>query len=186
MQAQSDYQSESALSGADTNAADELFARYYTQLKRYARWQIERVSPGHALHATALVHEVYVRLTNQTVAPCQNRAHFLALATTVMRNVLIDAIRRKCADKRGGDWSRVTFTDASGVRVLKRAQLATLADSLKQLESHYPDAARIVMLRFVAGFTMDQIAIMDGVSKRTIERRWRFARAWLQAELRAV
>ena len=185
MNAQPDHRKCTDVSGPEAHLSNELFALLYTELKRHAKRQLRRVPPGQTLRSTALVHEAYERLMQQGPPTWESRSHFFAVAINVMRNVLIDAIRRKCALKRGGDLQRVTLTDSQKALNLAAEDLMTLTDALSRLEKEHSDAAHIVLLRFLAGFTMDEIANMEGVSKRTIERRWRFARAWLQADLGA-
>lgn len=166
-----------------TDTADEFFKSLYTELRRRARGQLRRSPLAHNLRPTALVHEAYVRVKVQNPTVWESRSQFLAVITTVMRNVLIDALRQRCTAKRGGGSVHVALNDSGQVAVLRAEDLTLLADSLGRLEREHPDAARLVLLKFLMGLTMTQIASIESVSKRTVERRWRFARAWLQAEL---
>lgn len=185
MQIDPDPQSPSHAPRALADTADEFFKSLYTELRRRARCQLRRSPLADNLRPTALVHEAYVRVKMQNPSTWESRSHFLAVITTVMRNVLIDSLRQKCAAKRGGGLVHVTLKESGQVAVLRTEDLTVLADALDKLEREHPDAARLVLLRFLMGLTMTQIASIESVSKRTVERRWRFTRAWLQVELSA-
>lgn len=183
MQIDSDHQGLSHTPGAATDTADEFFKSLYAELRRRARGQLLHSPLAHSLRPTALVHEAYMRVKMQNASAWESRSQFLAVITTVMRNVLIDTLRQKYTAKRGGGWIHVSLKESGQVAVLHTEDLTVLADALGKLERDHPDAARLVLLRFLMGLTMTQIASIESVSKRTVERRWRFARAWLQAEL---
>lgn len=166
--------------------SNELFHLLYVELKQHARRQLRRIHSGQSLRPTALVHEAYLRIISRGPAAWDNRSQFFAVAIRVMHDILVDRIRRNSAKKRGGGLLRVTWKECRDELSLSVEELVTLANALAKLERDYPAIAQLVLLRFLAGFTMGQIATMSGVSRKTIERRWKFARAWLQAELGAV
>ena len=156
------------------------------ELKQHARRQLRRIRAGQSLRPTALVHEAYLRIIGRDPGAWDDHSHFFAVAVRVMHDILVDRIRRNCAKKRGGGLLRVTWTEHREELALSSEDVLTLANAMIKLERDYPHVAQLVLMRFLAGFTMEQIAVMSGVSRKTIERRWKFARAWLQAELSAV
>jgi RNA polymerase sigma factor (TIGR02999 family) len=165
-------------------AADELVPHLYRELRRLAHWQMDRGTPGVTLQPTAVVHEVYLRLVDQTQADWRDRAHFVAVASRVMRNLLIDRARAKAAEKRGGGWRPVTLADsAMGARELDLDQMLALDEALVRLAKHDPRQARVVELRFFGGLKVAEVAEVLGVSKRTAEGLWTHARAWLLREM---
>lgn len=169
---------------ADGAAVDELMALLYQELRRLARWQMARGTPGATLQPTAVVHEAYLRLVDQARTDWRSRTHFVAVASRVMRNLLIDHARAKAADKRGGGWRPVTLADeAVGGRALDVDGLLALEEALERLAAHDEHQARVVELRFFGGLTVEEVAESLGVSKRTAEGLWTHARAWLRREL---
>jgi RNA polymerase sigma factor (TIGR02999 family) len=136
------------------------------------------------LQPTALVHEAYVRLVDQSQADWRGRTHFVAVASKVMRNLLIDHARARAADKRGGGWQPVTLADeAVGAKELDPDQVLALDQALERLADHDERQARVVELRFFGGLKVGEVAEVLGVSKRTAEGLWTHARAWLLREL---
>lgn len=134
------------------------------------------------MQATALVHEAWLRLSDQHV-PFESREHFLALAATVMRRVVVDDARRRGAQRRGGDWNRVTIDTSIGDgRGGAGIDAIALDEALEMLAKVDPRQARIVELRFFAGMTEDEVATVLDISRRTVSREWRMGRAFL-AEL---
>ncbi|MCG8417460.1 MAG: ECF-type sigma factor [Proteobacteria bacterium] len=182
---QSDYREVVGGSSAETGVFDhhDLFALFYTELKRRARGQLRRLPLGQTLQSTDLVHEAFARLEEKGVPACEGRSQFLAIVVTTMRDVLVDAIRRNSAAKRGGGRRRVTLNDEQEDST-STEDVVTLAAALHKLGQKLPEEAFIACLRWLAGYTMSEIAIQTGVRKRTVERRLRCARAWLQDELK--
>lgn len=177
----------------DRAAESVLFPLVYEELHRIAARQMRRERAGHSLQPTALVNEAYVRLLGQRAQPWQNRAHFFALASGVMREILIDHARRRRAAKRGDGKPQLQFDEplmqAAGQAVLTDDQLETLLaidEALKQLADLDPRQTRIVELRFFAGMTSKEIAEVLDVGERTVEREWAAARAWLYTRLRST
>jgi RNA polymerase sigma factor (TIGR02999 family) len=177
------------LSGAGNAGAatpDELLPLVYDELRLLARRYLSRERPGHTLQPTALVHEAYLRLVDQTRVNWQGRTHFFAVGARVMRNLLIDHARARGRAKRGGEWHRVTLAD--GVAPfedgdLDHEQLLALNGALDRLAALDERQARVVELRFFGGLTVAEVAHLLGVSRRTVEGDWTHARAWLKREL---
>lgn len=166
-------------------SAEELLPLIYDELRRLAQWQMGHEA-GHTLQPTALVHEAYLRLVDQTKTDWRGRTHFVAFASKVMRNLLIDHARKRASAKRGGDQRRVTLVEQISPfesRDLDTDQLLSLHAALERLGDEDERAAKIVELRYFGGLTVDEVAEVLGVSKRTVEGHWTHARAWLAREL---
>lgn len=171
---------------ADSATTDHLFAALYDDLRRIAGERMRYEDPNLTLQATALVHEAYARLVDQTRCQWQNRAQFLAVASRVMRRILVDHARSRGRQKRGGDWSRAEFSDDIAASTgIDEATLLALDDALRQLEAQYPEHARVVEMRFFGGLTQEESAAVLGVTDRTVRRHWDFARAWLYRAMQA-
>lgn len=162
---------------------DRLFPRVYDELRRIASRQLRRENEGHTLVATALVNEVYLKLVDHARVDWQDRAHFFAVAARAMRQVLVDHARKKGAEKRGGELHRTTLGDLGGEPELSRDELLALDEALRRLEELNERLCRVVELRFFAGLTEAEVAAALGTPKRTIQRDWTRARAWLYKEL---
>ena len=139
---------------------------------------------GHSLQATALVNEAYVRLVDGQSVEWQDRAHFLAVSARVMRRILVDHARAKQAQKRGGGGGRVTFDEALVVTDEPRQDVAALDDALEALAKFDERKSRVVELRFFGGLSVEETASVLNVSRDTVMRDWRLAKAWLQGEMR--
>lgn len=172
-----------ALADGDPSAAERLMPLVYDELRSLARAYLRSQPKGHTLQPTALVHEAYLHLVDQTNARWQDRRHFLAVAAIAMRQLLIQHARRKGADKRGGAWRRLTLDDRVGVTPARDVDVLDLDEALQELAKLDQRQARIVELRFFGGLTVEEVADVAGVSKRTVESDWRVARAWLHARL---
>lgn len=161
----------------------QLFDLVYGELRRIARRQLAGENVGHTLETTALVHEAYLRLVDQTRARFADRAHFFAVAAQMMRRVLIDHARRFRAQKRGGDWKRVDL-DRAEVPIDERADtLLALDEALTRLAALNPRLSRVVECRFFGGMTEEETAAALGVTDRTVRRDWVKAKGWLYAEM---
>jgi len=180
------------VSGVEANvaaariSAEELFPLVYDELRRLASSFMVREPVGHTLQPTALVHEAYLKLVDQTRTGFTGRTHFLAVGAQVMRRLLIDHARKRGAVKRGLGWRRVTLgfgADASIAKALSAEELLSLDAALNKLAELDERQARIVTLRFFGGLNVEEVAAAVGVSKRTVESDWRHARAWLRVEL---
>ena len=172
------------LDEGDRGANERLYPLVYDELRRMARGQLRGERAGHTLQATALANEAYLRLVGQEKMGARSRAHFLAIAGQAMRRILIDYARKRASEKRGGKDQRVDFEDVLDVAGVEPSTgWLSLEDALKRLETEHPEKVRVVEMRFFAGLTHEEIAEVMGVSVRTIERSWAFARAWLYREL---
>lgn len=162
----------------DRAALDRLLPLVYDELRRIAARHLERERPDHTLQPTALVHEAYFRLVDQRQVDWKNRAQFLGLAAEMMRRILVNHARDRNALKRGGGLHRVALTEEleqPGPDV----DIQLLDDALRRLAEHDPRKAQIVELRFFGGLTNAEAADVLQVSLATVERDWKFARAWL-------
>jgi RNA polymerase sigma factor (TIGR02999 family) len=163
---------------------DRLMPLVYDELRAVARRQLRRLRPGQTLDTTALVHEAYLRLVDQTAAAWQDRAHFLSVAGVAMRHILVDAARRRIAKKRGGEGLRITFDELrpgqDGTDASRRAvEILDLDEALTSLAARNERLRRLVELRFFAGLTEEETAQTLGTSERTVRRDWLKARAFL-------
>src|SRR5436309_10857863 len=173
-----------AVDQGDPRAAAQLLPLVYDELRRLAAARLAAEPSGQTLQATALVHEAYLRLV-QTPATDRwdGRGHFFAAAAEAMRRILVDAARRKRREKHGGDRTRVDLEAAPPVAPDPRHDLVALDAALTRLAAEDPQAARPVELRHFAGLSVPEAAQALGVSPRTADRVWAFARAWLHRAL---
>jgi RNA polymerase sigma factor (TIGR02999 family) len=167
----------------DPAAASRLLPLVYNELRRLAAHYMRGEKSGQTIQATELVHEAYLRLVGQERIEWQGRTHFLALAATSMRRILVDRARKKMAEKHGGGGEKVQLEEALVFSPEKSKDLVALDDALKRLEGMSPRQSRVVELRFFGGLDMEDIARMEGVSVRTIKQDWSVARAWLHHEI---
>lgn len=172
-----------ALGRAGPTPAADLLPLVYDELRALAERRLRRLAPGQTIQPTALVHEVYLRLVGNHDPGWDGKGHFFGAAAIAMRNILVDHARRKHAAKRGGGAARIEFNDEIFVRATRGADMLEVDEALKRLESFDERKARIVMLRFFAGLTIDQTALSMGLSTATVERDWAYAKAWLHREL---
>ena len=167
----------------DRNAANELLPLVYQQLRAIAHNQMATENPGHTLQATALVNEVFLRMFGDRQIPWENRAHFYAAAAQAMRRVLLDHAKAKGRQKRGGGQKKLPVNVADLASLENPEQILALDAALCRLEQQNPEAAKVVRLRFYAGLSVDQTAEALEMAPRTVDRRWKFARAWLYKTL---
>jgi len=163
---------------------DALVPLIYDGLHAIARRQLDRERADHTLNPTALVHEAYLKLVDQRQVRWQNRAHFYALAARAMRRILVNHARDRLAQKRGGGHVAVTLDEALLPVDLPSADLVALDEALVRLQAQSERPAQVVEYRFFGGLTHEEIAHVLDVSVPTVQRDWRFARAWLSRELR--
>lgn len=172
-------------SAGDTQALEDLTPLVYEDLRRLARAVLSREGPGHTLSATALVHEVYLRLIDQRRVRLEHRGHFLGAAAHIMRRVLVDHARAKTAAKRGGGRTRVDGLAETDLVVEALAEeIVDLDAALTRLAELDSRKVRIVEMKCLAGMTNREMATALGVSDATVERDWNFARAWLIRSMR--
>jgi RNA polymerase sigma factor (TIGR02999 family) len=169
-------------SGGQRSALDELVPLVYRELRRTAAGYLRRERRDHTLQTTALVHEAYLRLVDQTVADCHTRTQFFAIAANLMRQILVDHAKRHRAAKRGGG-NKVALEEATGAVQKQEVDLVALHEALERLARLDPRQSRIVELRFFGGLTEEEIAEVLDVSPITVKRDWRIARAVLHNQL---
>ena len=168
----------SAIDQGDPNASEKLLPLVYDELRRLAAIRMARESAGQTLQPTALVHEAWLRL-NQNAPTWKNRAHFFGAASEAMRRILIESARRKASLKHGGGQERINIDDLDVAEILPNASLLLMNDALERLKVADPEVAQIVMLKFFAGLSNEQIVEITGSSDRTVRRQWAYAKAWL-------
>jgi len=175
----------SAIQQGDSHAADELLPLVYDELRNLAAQKLAQEKPGQTLQATALVHEAYLRLVDvQKAQSWDSRGHFFAAAAEAMRRILLNRARDKKRWKRGGGRIRIDLEKIEIALDTDAEPLIALDEALFFLAAEDPEAARLVNLRFFAGLTLKDAAASLGLSLRTAERQWAYARAWLYARLR--
>ena len=171
----------------DRAASDALLPLVYDELRRLARARLAVTPPGNTLQPTALVHEAYIRLVGEADPGWNSRAHFFGAAALAMRDILVEQVRRKSRLKRGGDRERVQADEKHPEFAIEfddpEIDLLALDAALKDLEKLDERKSQIVMLRYFAGLTAAQTAEALGLTERTIERDWKFIKAWLRTHM---
>jgi RNA polymerase sigma factor (TIGR02999 family) len=174
----------SAIEGGDPLAAQHLLPLVYEELRKLAAARLAHEKPGQTLQATALVHEAYVRLVDGTkVQRWNSRGHFFAAAAEAMRRILVDRARDKKRIKRGGERQRTDLDAVVAAFDAPADDVLEIDESLELLGASYPDCAELVKLRFFAGLSQGEAANALGIPRRTADRHWAFARAWLHKRL---
>jgi RNA polymerase sigma factor (TIGR02999 family) len=169
-----------AARGGDSDAMERIVPLVYDDLRALARRQLRREMGERSMHATSLVHEVYLKLSNGVAVRASDRAHFLAIAARAMRQVLVDDARRRSAVKRGVSWERTTLGDNDWPSDFSPGELLALHEAIEELE---PRQRQVVECRFFGGMEEVEIAESLGVTERTVRRDWVKARAWLYNSL---
>lgn len=175
-----------AAADGDHSAAERLLPLVYRQLRAAAQLQMASERSDHTLQPTALVHEAFLKLVGARDVPWQNRRHFYAAAAEAMRQILLDHARSKGRLKRGGDRQRreLDFRSVAELANLGDSdEVVALDEALRRLETQRPRVAQVVHFRFYAGLSVDATAEALGVSPRTVDLDWAFARAWLYRQL---
>ena len=167
----------------DRHAGKQLFEDVYAELRTLASRYLHRERKSHTLQPTALVHEAYLKLAGQTRVDWQGRAHFLAIAAHAMREILVDHARRHKAAKRGGARHRITLDDNLLIESRREVDLLVLEDALSKLAKLNARQAQMIELRFFGGLSIEEVAKVTGMSKRSVEREWTMVRAWLRREV---
>jgi len=175
----------SAIERGDPHAAEELLPLVYDELRKLAAQRLAQEKPGQTLHATALVHEAYLRLVGaEQTQDWNGRRHFFAAAAEAMRRILIDRARHKQTRKAGGGRRRLDLDDIEPALEEENGdRLLALDEALRQFEAEDPRGAELVKLRFFAGLTAEQAAAALGVSTSTAEKHWAYARSWLRVAI---
>ena len=168
-------------------AIDQLTPLLYDELRRLAHQKLYYERAHHTLNTTALVHEAYLELVDQTRVSWQSRAHFMAAAAQSMRYILLHYAERRRALKRGGNAKKVSFDEVHDEITDERAdELLVLDETIKRLADFDAQGAQIVEYRFFGGLTQPEIAEVMGLSERTVRRRWQRAKAWIRREVQAL
>jgi RNA polymerase sigma-70 factor, ECF subfamily len=173
-----------AWGAGDRAALDHLLPVIYQELRRMAGNYLRQESPGHTLQPTALVHEAWLRLIDQTRVNWQNRAQFFGVAAQMMRRILVDHAKTKRREKRGGDAVKLPLDDVINLSSERAADLLALDDALDELRRIDERKSRVVELRYFGGFGVEETAQILGVSPETVMRDWKVARAWLYQQIR--
>jgi RNA polymerase sigma-70 factor (ECF subfamily) len=171
------------LVGGDRRAADRLLPLVYGELHELAEGYLGRERRDHTLQPTALVHEAYLRLVDQSRVDWQGKAHFKAVAALAMRRMLVDHGRARKREKRGGSWRRVTLHDAFVLAGPGRLEVMALHEALRKMHRLDERQARVVEYRLFGGLSSEEISRLLGVSERTVDRDWKMGQAWLRREL---
>jgi RNA polymerase sigma factor (TIGR02999 family) len=178
-----------AWSAGDRDALNRLMPFVHSELRRLAERYLRRERPGHSLQTTALINEAYLRLVTVGELDWKDRAHFFAVAAQLMRRIIVDAARTRLAIKRGGQGQRVAHSSAFNFDEIADAssqqveQLIALDDALGTLSRLDPRKVEVVEMRFFGGLSVEETAVVLGVSPQTVMRDWKLARAWLMREL---
>ena len=171
-------------SDGDESALEQLLPFVERELKQIAHAHMRRENKNHTLQTTALVNEAYIKLIDQR-SQWQNRAHFFAIASRVMRRILLDYARAQKRAKRGGELVFVPVTDVDAEAYDRSAELLDLDEALERLAEFDPQKAQIVEMRFFGGLTIDEIAEVLKISPVTVNRHWNVSKAWLQREMQS-
>ena len=171
------------LGDANPQASSQLFELLYDDLRRMARNHLRKENPGHTLSATSLAHEAWFRMAEQTRTQWKNRSHYLAVASTMMRRILVNHELARRADKRDAELVAVTLSGLEQIGAPPDRDLVAVHEALLAFEEVDARAAKVVELRFFGGLENEEVAEVLGVSLATIKRDWAVARAWLHREL---
>ena len=172
-----------AHASGDEHALDQLMPIVYDEMHKMARGRLQGERPDHTYSATALVHEAYLKLVDFNRIDWQNRSHFFAIASRVMRNILVNyAVKRK-AEKRGGGRQKITLGVSHASRETDLDEIISVDQALEKLEKLDERQAKVVECRFFGGLTIEETAETLGISEPTVSRDWKMARAWLNREL---
>ena len=179
----------SAIDGGDPRAAEQLLPLVYEELRKLAAARLAQEKPGQTLQATALVHEAYLRLVGpESKQQWDSRGHFFGAAAEAMRRILVEQARKKARLKRGGERQRIDQNDSELAMASPdstETDILALDEALTRLAEQHPEKARLVQLRYFAGFTVDEAAEALGISPATADRHWAYARVWLLREMSA-
>lgn len=173
-----------AIQRGDGRVSEELLPLVYTQLRQLAAARMHQESAGQTLQATALVHEAWLRMVGDGDRVWQNRAHFFGAAAEAMRRILVENARRKARLKHGGGQLRVDIDELDLAAASPDEKILLMDEALEKLRAGDPEKARVVVLKFFGGLTNQEVAENLGVTERTVERQWAFAKAWLLSDIR--
>jgi RNA polymerase sigma factor (TIGR02999 family) len=170
-------------SQGDEGAPARLMPLVYEELRRRAAEYLRRERPDHTLQATALVHEAYLKMVDQSRANWKDRAHFASVAAQLMRRILVQHARTHNAEKRGGKLEKVYLDETREMGTDRQPELIALDDALQGFAASFPREAKVVELKFFGGLEANEIAEVLGLSEKTILRDWNFAKLWLRRDL---
>ncbi len=173
-----------AVGRGEAGASEKLLPLVYDELRRHAAVRMAQEAPGQTLQPTALVHEAWLRLVGSGDHTWQNRAHFFGAAAEAMRRILIENARRKARLKRGGDQVRLNIDQLELAETTPDEKILLIDEALERLRAQDPEKARVVVLKFFGGRTNQEVAEVLGVTERTVERQWAYAKAWLYQIIR--
>lgn len=173
-----------AIGRSEEGAAEKLLPLVYAELRRLATGRMSHEMSGNTLQPTALVHEAWLRLVNDGDRTWQNRAHFFGAAAEAMRRILIERARHKSRIKRGGGQARLNIDDLELAQTTPDDKILLVDEALVRLKMEDPELERIVVLKFFGGLSNEEVAESLGLAKRTLDRQWAYARAWLFREIR--
>ena len=172
-----------AAQAGEPGAAEQLLAVVYEQLHQLARARMAHLPPGQTLQPTALVHEAYLRLIDRSAVSWESRQHFFFAAARAMRDILVEQARRKAGPARGGARRRQELDEACAAIEPPAENVLAVHEALEELEKIDPVKAKIVLLRYFSGLTTAETAEVLGLAERTLDRKWRYLRAWLLKRL---
>jgi RNA polymerase sigma factor (TIGR02999 family) len=172
-----------AAQAGDPQAAVELLPLVYAELHNLARARLARQAPGQTLQPTALVHEAYLRIADDSNLTWEGRKHFFFAAARAMHDILVEQARRKLGQKHGGGMNRAELNEACAILEPPSDDVLAVHEALEELQENDPLKAQIVLLRYFTGLTMDETAAVLGLAERTLDRQWRYIRAWLMKRL---
>lgn len=174
----------SGAGGSHGQSPEELLPLVYEELRRLAAARMSKESSGQTLQATALVHEAWMRLTGGSRKKWENRAHFFAAASEAMRRILIENARKKSRLKRGGHLERTEMGELDLAAAPSDEMILLVDEALQRFKLEDPEKEKIVVMKFFGGLTNDEVAETLGVTERTVERQWAYAKAWLFRDIR--
>ena len=173
------------VSRGDSAAAEELLPLVYDELRKIAAGRMAHEAAGQTLQATALVHEAWLRMVGDGARTWENRAHFFGAASEAMRRILIENARRKSRLKRGGDQQRIELDEVNLAAATPDDKLLLIDEALEQLKATDEEKSRIVVMKFFGGLTNQEVAQTLGVTERTVERQWAYAKAWMFRQIQS-
>lgn len=174
-----------AIQRGEGQAADELLPLVYEELRRLAAARMAHEAAGQTLQPTALVHEAWLRLVSDQERSWHNRAHFFAAAAEAMRRILIENARRKSRIKRGGGLARIDIDTVELAEITPDEKMLLIDDAIQELQAENPERAKVVVMKFFGGLTNQEVAASMGVTERTVERHWAYAKAWIFQNIRS-
>jgi len=175
-----------AIQQGDTRATDKLLPLVYEELRLLAAQKMAHEKPGQTLQATALVHEAYIRLVDSEAQNWSCRTHFFAAAAEAMRRILVDNARRKQSQKRGGGYERVNLDELTVSIIGPADDIIAISEALEKLAAKDQEVAELVKLHYFSGLTLDQVAQLRGIGRRTAAKYLSYARAWLHREISGI